>query len=87
MVNKMDKTEIVRQSTRDEDVADNIARIKAFRQSGTNYLSTSQQIMVGLALCRTDLLAAANFSPSNIEQAWNRLDDTQREAVVIWFKS
>lgn len=43
-------------------------------------LSTSQEIMVGLALCMPSMLKAARYpSPRD---AWNRLDDSQREAII-----
>lgn len=47
-------------------------------------LSTSQQVMVGLALCQPDLLAMArHIDPAS---AWARLDDDQRHAVVTWWQ-
>ncbi len=72
--------------TGDDEVAENVDRIRGFQQDGGRYLSTSQQIMVGLALCRADLLAQANFSASQVKAAWARLDDSQRQAVISWWK-
>lgn len=72
--------------TLDDEVADNIDRIRRYQKDGSTYLSTSQQIMVGLALCRPDVLAQANFPASQIKSAWARLDDAQRQAVISWWK-
>ena len=49
----------------------------------TDSLSTSQQVMVGLALCLPDLLSTARYSDPAI--AWARLDDDQRAAVAGWW--
>lgn len=72
--------------TADDEVADNIERIRSYETNGSTYMSTSQQIMVGLALCRPDLLAQANYPASKVKAAWARLDDSQRQAVVAWWK-
>ena len=69
------------------EVADNIERIQAFLIDQSIYLSTSQQIMVGLALCRPELLAKARYPASDIKQAWARLDEAQRDAIATWWKS
>jgi len=44
------------------------------------YLSTSQMIMVGLALCKSSMLKSAGYP--NPRDAWNRLDDSQRKAIT-----
>ena len=49
----------------------------------TDSLSTSQQVMVGLALCRPDLLATARYPDA--ASAWARLDGDQREAISSWW--
>lgn len=72
--------------TQDDAVAENIERIKVAQRDGGGYLSTSQQIMVGLALCHTDLLAAARHPAGDIKAAWARLDDSQRQAIIAWAK-
>ena len=52
-------------------------------KSGT--LSTSQKVMVGLALCRPKLLAAGGYPEQ--PRACARLDDDQRHAIVTWWQS
>ena len=44
------------------------------------HLSTSQMIMVGLALCKPNMLK--NTCYQNPRDAWNRLDDCQRKAII-----
>lgn len=83
----MDQDEIGRPYTRDDALAENIERIKVFQREGTAYMSTSQKIMVGLALCQPDLLEQAKYSANEIKLAWGRLDDAQREAVISWWKN
>lgn len=68
------------------DVVNNIQRICAVRSGGSVYLSTSQMIMVGLALCRPELLEKANYPARDVGLAWTRLDDAQRAAIVSWWK-
>lgn len=67
-------------------VSANVERIRLFQKNGETYLSTSQRIMVGLALCRPDLLDLAGYPPDDIKAAWCRLDDAQRQAVTAWWK-
>lgn len=47
---------------------------------GKPYLSTSQTIMVGLALCKPSMLKNAGYP--NPRDAWSRLDDSQRDAIA-----
>lgn len=44
------------------------------------YLSTSQMLMVGLALCKPNMLKNAHYP--NPRDAWGRLDDCQRKAIT-----
>ena len=44
------------------------------------YLSTSQEIMVGLALCKPGMLKNAGFPIPR--DAWNRLNAEQRAAIT-----
>ncbi|CAG0962298.1 hypothetical protein RHDC4_00763 [Rhodocyclaceae bacterium] len=71
--------------THEDAVAGNVDLIRSYQQDPSRYLSTSQQIMVGLALCRPELLAQANFPPTHVKTAWARLDDSQRQAVLTWW--
>lgn len=74
--------------THEDAVADNIERIRNFHEAGDSYASTTQQVMIGLALCRPELLAAAGYpAPRMITMAWTILDDPQREAITRWWKS
>lgn len=72
--------------TPEEEIAANITRIRAFITDEHTPLSTSQRIMVGLALCRPGLLDEAQYPTRHIEQAWGRLDDAQRAAIIAWWK-
>lgn len=47
-------------------------------------LSTSQALMVGLALCKPSMLKAAGYSSPR--EAWIRLDDSQRSAILNFRK-
>jgi hypothetical protein len=70
--------------TREDEIAENVARINAFCSNESQSLTTSQQIMVGIALCRPDLIYEVQCPTQQIEQAWKRLDAGQREAIIIW---
>lgn len=72
--------------THDDAVAENIERIQRYYQEGNAYMSTSQKIMIGLALCREELLAEAGYPASQTKAAWARLDDPQRDAITRWWK-
>lgn len=72
--------------TVDDAIAANIERIQCFHREGEGYASTSQKIMIGLALCRPDLLEQAGYPNTEVKSAWARLDDPQREAVIRWWK-
>lgn len=48
------------------------------------HLSTSQAIMVGLALCKPAMLK--NTAYAKPREAWSRLDDEQREAITNFRK-
>lgn len=60
----------------------NIERIKSAHRGEGVYLSTTQQIMVGFALCRPDLLKSAGYPAGDIKRAWARLDDSQQLAII-----
>jgi len=47
-------------------------------------LSTSQNLMAGLALCKPSMLKAEGYN--NPREAWNRLDESQRNAIVNFRK-
>ena len=68
-------------------IAANIKLIRAVEEGNNGYLSTSQQIMVGLALCRPELLEIARYPADHIRQAWGRLNDEQRQAVIAWWEN
>lgn len=53
-----------------------ILEVEAGKRPG---LSTSQEIMVGLALCRPRMLKSAGYPDPR--GAWNRLDGGQRKAA------
>ncbi len=59
---------------------ENIKLILRAEAGDKSPLSTSQAIMVGLALCKPSLLKNAGYP--NPRDAWNRLDDRQREAIT-----
>lgn len=84
-MDNMDLDEICTPCTDDDAIAANIERIKCFYSEGDAYASTSQMIMIGLALCRPDLLEIAGYPNTDIRSAWARLNDPQREAVVRWW--
>lgn len=69
----------------DDEVAENIERIRASERDGDGYMSTSQLIMVGFALCRPDLLDEARYPDRRT--AWQRLNDAQRQAIIEWWKN
>lgn len=85
-MSQIDQDEIGVPYTAEDALAENVDRIRTYHQNGNTYLSTSQQIMVGLALCRPDLLEQANFPATEIESAWGRLNDLQRQAIIAWWK-
>ena len=72
------------------EVAFNIKLIKGVEEGREGYkiehLSTSQQVMAGLALCRPDLLEIARYPADHIRLAWGRLNDEQRQAVIAWWE-
>ncbi|GGY03617.1 hypothetical protein [Paludibacterium paludis] len=72
--------------TADEAIAENIARIRRYHTDIDVYASTSQKIMIGLALCRHELLDSAGYPARDIKIAWQRLDDNQRSAIIAWWK-
>lgn len=86
-MSQIDHDEIGVPYTDEDALAENIDRIRAYHQNAGAYLSTSQQIMVGLALCRPDLLEQANYPAADIKAAWGRLNDPQRQAVISWWKN
>ena len=86
-MNQIDQDDIGVPYTADDAVAENIERIRVFEKDGGTYLSTSQQIMVGLALCRPDLLEQANYPVPDIKTAWRRLNDSQRQAIITWWQN
>ena len=85
-MNQIDHDEIGVPYTEEDALAENVDRIRTYRQTGDAYLSTSQKIMVGLALCRPDLLEQANYPAADIESAWGRLNDPQRQAIIAWWQ-
>lgn len=69
-----------------DEVAANVARIRDCEAGEIpTYLSESQLVMVGLALCIPDLLEKAGYKGRS-RRAWARLDDIQRNAVLTWWK-
>lgn len=62
------------QRTGEEDR--NLEMILVYAEGGKRYLSTTQAFMVGLALCRPDLLGGCSAL-----DAWRRLDDEQLAAI------
>lgn len=85
-MSQIDQDEIGVPYTEEDALAENIDRIRTYHQNGNAYLSTSQQIMVGLALCRPDLLEQANYPSADIKSAWGRLNDPQRQAIIAWWQ-
>lgn len=82
----IDADEVGQAYTDDGAIERNIQQIRSIHKGESVYMSTSQAIMVGLALCRPDLLEKARYPVSDIEGAWERLDDTQRAAIVAWWR-
>lgn len=74
------------EETEDQAIASNIELIRAYHRANDGYASTSQLVMVGLALCKPELLAQANYPANDIKGAWRRLDDSQRQAVITWWR-
>lgn len=70
----------------EQAIASNIERIRLYHQTQDGYASTSQLIMIGLALCKPELLEQAQYPANDIKGAWRRLDDRQRQAVIAWWK-
>lgn len=68
----------------DDEVAENIERIRTSEHDSDGYMSTSQLIMVGFALCRPDMLEEARYPDRRA--AWQRLNDAQRQAIIEWWK-
>jgi hypothetical protein len=85
-MSNIDYDEIGVPCTADDAIAENIERIRYFQREGEGYASTSQKIMIGLALCRPDLLEQARYPNAEVKSAWERLDDPQREAIIRWWK-
>lgn len=85
-MSQFDQDEIGVPYTEEDALAENVDRIRAHLQNGDTYLSTSQQIMVGLALCRPELLEQANYPAADIKSAWSRLNDPQRQAIIVWWQ-
>lgn len=59
---------------------ENIKLILRAEAGNKPHLSTSQAIMIGLALCKPSMLKNAGYP--NPRDAWNRLDDSQRDAIT-----
>lgn len=83
----IDEDEIGTPCSDNDATARNVRQIRSIHSGESVYMSTSQAIMVGLALCRPDLLEKANYPASDIKGAWERLDDSQRAAIPIWWKA
>lgn len=62
----------------------NVELILEYEAGRKPYLSTSQSVMVGLALCEPALLSAAGYS--NARDAWKRLDAEQVAAILSFNK-
>lgn len=82
----IDEDEVGQPYTDDSAVERNVQQIRSIHEGEPVYMSTSQAIMVGLALCKPDLLEKANYPASDIKGAWARLDDSQRAAIVVWWQ-
>ncbi len=57
----------------------NLEIIKDIAAGDKRYLSTSQACMVGLALCRPDLIEGAGYT---VVEAWKRIDEEQLRAIL-----
>lgn len=57
----------------------NLEIIKSMVAGDERYLSTSQACMVGLALCRPDLLEKERYTAA---EAWKRIDEDQLRAIL-----
>ena len=68
----------------DDAVAENAERIRDSERNGDGYMSTSQLIMQGFAMCRPELLEEARYPDRRA--AWQRLNDAQRQAIIEWWK-
>lgn len=80
-----DQEEISVPYTAQDALAENVDRIRSYLQDSNTYLSTSQKVMVGLALCRPDLLEQAGYPASDIHSAWARLNKHQCQAIISWW--
>lgn len=49
-------------------------------------ITAEEEIAANIAHIRPALLDEAQYPTRQIEQAWARLDDTQRAALVAWWK-
>jgi hypothetical protein len=49
-------------------------------------ITAEEEIAANIARIRPALLDEAQYPTRQIEQAWARLDDTQRAALVAWWK-
>lgn len=82
----IDEDEVGQICSDNDAVERNIQQIRSIHKGEPVYMSTSQAIMVGLALCKPDLLENARYPASDIKEAWARLDDSQRAAIVVWWQ-
>jgi hypothetical protein len=79
-------TETMIPYTHEIAVQENIQRIRQAKHEGPDNVtgSTSQMIMIALALCDPEFLPRG-YKDCEPEDRWRRLDDVQREAVVSWW--
>ena len=69
------------------DVSMNVELIQAYAQGKEISVSSSQLLMIGLALCRPKLLEDARFPTLDARSAWNELEDAQQKAIFNWWNA
>lgn len=68
------------------EIDEHVQLIREVFRGDNKPLSTGQMLMVGLATCQTKLLEDACYPPLDAREAWQALEEAQRQAIIDWWQ-